>query len=159
MTCSLHLQLDQLTSGGQPVNKLLSFLFHTDTSASLNFQGHINNRKYVFWCFINPLYDFDSSNVQTSNRFHHFPFSISFENWVSPIDIQVMISDQADLLVGLTVDEWQTLGCLHQKSTSHRDQIRINIVVSVLVGYILKRIKCDPGVTYFRQLCKNQFEW
>ena len=54
---------------------------------------------------INPLHDFDSSNVQTSSRFHHFPFPISFEKRVSPIDMKVMISGQADLLDGPTVDE------------------------------------------------------
>ena len=39
---------------------------------------------------INPLHSFDSSNVQTLNRFHHF--SLIFENWVSPTNKQVMIS-------------------------------------------------------------------
>ena len=39
------------------------------------------------------------------------------------------------------------LGCFHQKSKSHRDLMKIDIVIPVLLGCILKRIEmCDAAI-------------
>ena len=69
-----------------------------------------------------------------------------------------MICDQVDLVIGpsLQLINDRPLAVLHQKSKSHSDQMRINIAVSVLLlGYILKRIKCDLLQT---TVPKNHFE-
>ena len=48
-----------------------------------------------------------------------------------------MISDKTDLLVVLQFMSDMTFDCLHQKSKSHRDQVKFDIVIQLLLGVSL----------------------
>ena len=72
-----------------------------------------------------------------------------------------MISDQVDLLVVRSLQLINDIPlAVYIRKASHSDQMGINIAVSVLLlGYNLKRIKCDLLQTWLQTTVpKNHFE-